>query len=220
MADDGKQAMSIYQSIKNAEAWIRQRLISKKHKMTHFQRFQDKFSRRYPDYQVGIGTYGTPKVYDWHEGTTLKIGNYCSISFNVQIFLGGHHHADWISTYPFSAFLEGVEPIPDTGFSKGNVIIGSDVWLCANAVILSGVTIGHGAVVANSAVVTKDVEPYAIVGGNPARQIGYRFDEETRRLLLATAWWEWDQAEVRKVHQLLSSDRLDDFWQYVRQRNR
>jgi chloramphenicol O-acetyltransferase type B len=133
--------------------------------------------------------------------------------------LGGHHHTDWISSYPFSAFLEGVEPVPDTGFSKGNVIIGSDVWLCANAVILSGVTIGHGAVVANSAVVTKDVEPYSVVGGNPAKHIGYRFNEGTRQRLLASAWWDWDESEVRKIYSLLSSDRMDDFWRYLQSRN-
>lgn len=211
--------MNIYHSIKRAEAWLRQRVITKKHKMTHFQRFRDKFYRRYPGYQVGVGTYGTPRVYDWHEGATLKIGSYCSISFNVQIFLGGHHHTDWISTYPFSAFLEEVEPIPDTGFSKGDVTIGSDVWLCANAVILSGVTIGHGAVVANSAVVTKNVEPYSIVGGNPAKHIGYRFDVETRQRLLASAWWDWEESEVREMYSLLNSDRLNDFWQYLQQRN-
>lgn len=211
--------MSLYKSIKRAEAWLRQRVIAKKHKMTHFQRFQDKFNRRYPHYQVGLGTYGTPKVYDWHEGTTLTIGSYCSISFNVQIFLGGHHRTNWISTYPFSAFLEGVKPIPGTGFSKGDVKIGSDVWLCANAVILSGVTIGHGAVVANSAVVTKDVEPYSIVGGNPAKLIGYRFDEETRQRLLESSWWEWDESEVRQMYSLLNSDKMDDFWQYLHQRN-
>lgn len=126
------------------------------------------------------GSYGIPLVHDWKEGSTLKIGSFCSfcsIAEDVNIFLGGHHRSDWITTFPFPAFISTPEPIEGYAFSRGDVVIGNDVWLCTGAVILSGVIIGHGAVVAAGAVVTQDVEPYSIVAGNPARCVRSRFAE-------------------------------------------
>jgi acetyltransferase-like isoleucine patch superfamily enzyme len=95
------------------------------------------------------------------------------------------------------------------GMTKGDVEIGSDVWICHGAFISSGVKIGHGAVVAAMAVVTKDVAPFSIVGGNPAKHIRYRFDEETRERLLQLAWWDWPHEKVLKAWPFLKNFDLD-----------
>lgn len=166
---------------------------------------QYEFKRKYPNYIMGKNTYGVPQVYDWNEGSTLQIGQYCSISDNVKIYLGGHHRSDWITTYPFPAFHEQANHIKNYGGTNGNVIIGSDVWIAANVIILSGVTIGHGAVIANGSVVTKNVNPYEIVGGNPAKHIRYRFSSETIELLLSLSWWDWDEDEILELSDILCS---------------
>lgn len=84
-----------------------------------FYRPQERFHRRYPNYSIGLGTYGMPWVHDWSEGTTLRIGSYCSIADNIQIFLGGQHRIDWVSSYPFPAYLPEAEHIKDFGGSRG-----------------------------------------------------------------------------------------------------
>lgn len=120
---------------------------------------------------MGYGSYGMPLVHDWQEGSTLTIGAFCSIAKDVNIFLGGHHRSDWVTTFPFPAFVKSESDIKGYAFSRGDITIGNDVWLCTGSIILSGVNIGHGSVVAAGAVVTKDVEPYSIVAGNPARWV-------------------------------------------------
>lgn len=177
-----------------------------------------KFLQRYPHYQIGIGTYGLPVVHDWQEGSTLVIGSYTSIAEQVEIFLGGQHRSDWVSTYPFPAMIDEAKNIQGYAVSRGDVVIGSDVWLCTHAIILSGVTVGHGAVVAAGAVVSRDVAPYSVVAGNPARHIRWRFAPELCQALLATAWWEWPEQEVRSISSLLCSERVDEFLDYARQR--
>lgn len=187
------------------KAWLKK--IFRRKKTPKFYRGQEKFANRYPDYEIGVGTYGLPKVHDWHEGTTLRIGAYTSISDDVHVFLGGQHRTDWVSCYPFPAFVEEARNIGDFGGSRGDVRIGNDVWLASGCTILSGVTVGDGAVVAARAVVSRDVAPYSIVAGNPARHVRYRFDQEVRDALLESAWWDWPEAEVRNiVHLLCSSD--------------
>ncbi len=195
------------------ESWWR-KLFGRK-RTPKLYRGREKFLARYPGYEFGIGTYGIPVVHDWHEGTTLRIGAYTSIADDVHIFLGGHHRTDWVSCYPFPAFLEEANPIENFGGTRGDVTIGNDVWLASGCTILSGVTVGDGAVVAARAVVSRDVAPYSIVAGNPARHIRYRFDQETCSALLAAAWWNWPEAEVRKVVHLLCSDDLAQFLAYV-----
>lgn len=184
-------------------------------KTPKFYRGREKFLALYPDYKIGTGSYGLPDVHDWHEGSTLRIGAYTSIADDVHIFLGGQHRTDWISSYPFPAFLEEAKYIQSYGGSRGDVTIGNDVWLASGCTILSGVTVGDGAVVAARAVVTRDVAPYSIVAGNPARHIRYRFDQEIRDALLRSAWWNWPEAEVRKIVQLLCSDDLTQFLAYA-----
>ncbi len=174
-----------------------------------------KFKKKYPNYMIGANCYGLPEIKHQHPDATLKIGSYCSFAKNVQIFMGGNHRTDWVSTYPFPSFFKEAEHIKYSTISKGDVIIGNDVWLCENVTILSGITIGDGAIIANGAMVTKDVAAYSIVGGNPAKHIRWRFDETTRGTLMQSAWWVWPEEELLKVVHLLCSDNLTDFLQYA-----
>lgn len=179
---------------------------------------QLRFRQRYPKYEIGLGTYGLPLVHDWNEGSTLKIGSFSSIANNVQIFLGGHHRIDWVSSYPFPAYLPEAAHISQYGGTRGDVIIGSDVWLCANCTILSGVTVGHGAVIASGAVVSRDVPPYSVVAGNPAQHVRWRFDDNTRNELLEIAWWDWPEADIRKAVDRLCCSDIQAFLAYARSR--
>jgi acetyltransferase-like isoleucine patch superfamily enzyme len=188
-------------------------------KVPKFYRGQEKFRTRYPDYQIGVGSYGMPVVHDWSEGSSLSIGAYTSIADDVHIFLGGHHRTDWISCYPFPVFVDEAKGISDYGGTRGSVMVGNDVWLASGCTVLSGVVIGDGAVVAARAVVSRDVEPYSIVAGNPARVVGWRFDEKTRDLFNAVAWWRWPEDEVRRISPLLCSNRLDEFFAYAQRRD-
>ncbi|EOT2959482.1 CatB-related O-acetyltransferase [Clostridium perfringens] len=125
---------------------------------------------------VGKKTYGPLNVYTWGDNNErLIIGNYVSIANDVKFILGGNHRYDILSTYPFKVKL-GVNNIE--AYSNGKIEICDDVWIGMNSMIMSGVTIGRGAVVAAGSVVTKNVEPYSIVGGNPCKLIKYRFDKE------------------------------------------
>ena len=132
--------------------------------------------------EVGEKSYGSINLLDYHiSGYMLKIGSYCSIAPGVFFMLGAEHNTSTISTYPFKVMLYGARK---EGISKGDIIIGDDVWIRMDSKILSGVRIGQGAIVAAGSVVTKDVEPYSIVGGNPAKHIRYRFSENLRDKLL------------------------------------
>jgi acetyltransferase-like isoleucine patch superfamily enzyme len=148
---------------------------------------------------VGRGTYGNPQIMEFGDATTLKVGSFCSIAQNVRIFLGGEHRTDWITTYPFPHMRASAHHIPGHPTSKGDVIIGHDVWIGYGATILAGVTIGNGAVIGACAVVTKDVPPYAIVAGNPAKLIRFRFTESEIAALQQLAWWNWDDAQIDRA---------------------
>ena len=134
---------------------------------------------------IGKNTYGEIKVLDQSPRNDIKleIGNYCSIAKGVTFILGGEHNLSTLSTYPFKSQIlkQGKE-----AKSKGSIIIKDDVWIGYNAVICSGITIGQGAVIAAGSIVTKNVPPYAIVGGNPAKIIKYRFSENIIHKLLET----------------------------------
>lgn len=160
-------------------------------------------------FQVGEYTYGTPWVLSLVKGRSLKIGKFCSIAERVTIILGADHRTDWVSTYPFPALLHEwpeAKGIIGHPASKGDVVIGNDVWIGQGATILSGVTIGDGAVIGAQAVVTRDVEPYSIVSGNPACFIRKRFSEETIQRLLQVKWWDWPIERIRQNVPLLCSD--------------
>ncbi|WP_165253952.1 CatB-related O-acetyltransferase [Adlercreutzia sp. ZJ304] len=130
--------------------------------------------------QVGKSTYGILNVFSSNNQGKLIIGDYCSIAPDVSFVLNNEHRIDTLSTYPFKVMLFNDDP--EAG-SKGGITVCDDVWIGYRATILDGLTIGQGAVVAAGAVVTKDVPPYAVVGGCPAKIIKYRFDEKTRSIL-------------------------------------
>jgi acetyltransferase-like isoleucine patch superfamily enzyme len=171
---------------------------------------------RHPSYVIGPYSYGQPVVLHADEpgGVSLVIGKYCSIADGVRILLGGEHRLDWVTTYPFPALLEewpeakGVRGTPAT---KGDVVIGNDVWIGHGATLLSGVTVGDGAVIGAMSVVTRDVEPYAIVAGNPAVEVRKRFDEETVARLLEVRWWDWPVERVREFIPALCSGGVREF---------
>jgi virginiamycin A acetyltransferase len=133
----------------------------------------------------------------------LIIGKFCSIACGAKfIFTSANHSLHSLSTYPFPLFFEewGLDKknVTDAWDHKGDIIIGSDVWIGYEAVILSGVTVGDGAIIGSRAVVTKDVPPYTIVGGVPAKIIRKRFSDETVSQLLELKWWDWDKEKIRR----------------------
>lgn len=163
---------------------------------------------------IGKYTYGTPLIWNDANSAKLTIGKFCSISHNVRILLGGNHRTDWVTTYPFGHVNRDVfDKFNGVGHpsTKGNVVIGNDVWIGENATILSGVTIGDGAVIANSSHVIKNVEPYSIVGGNPAKFIKYRFTKEQIEKLLEIQWWNWSDDKINEFTPLLCNQDIDKF---------
>ncbi|CAM5766031.1 2,3,4,5-tetrahydropyridine-2,6-dicarboxylate N-acetyltransferase [Bosea minatitlanensis] len=178
-------------------------------------------ARRPGQIVIGAHTYGRPKVRFPESGAKLVIGRYGSIADGVEILLGGNHRLDWATTYPFPALPRlwpAAEGLTGHDATRGDVVIGHDVWLGSQCMILSGVTIGHGAVVAARAVVRRDVPPYAIVAGNPARVSRPRFDEARVAALLETRWWDLPEARIAALLPLLLSSRIDDFVAAVRSR--
>ena len=141
-------------------------------------------------------------------GDSLEIGKFCSIACGAKfIFTSANHTLESLSTYPFPLFFEEwdtpVSEVATAWDKKGNIVVGSDVWIGYEAVILSGVCIGDGAIIGARAVVTKDVEPYAIVGGVPARPIRMRYDQETIRALGSLRWWDLPAPQVRQLLPLI-----------------
>lgn len=162
-------------------------------------------SNEYMD--VGKWSYGNLSIL-FPLQKSVKIGSFCSIAEGVTVIINGDHRTDWITTYPFSSLPNKwphADDIKGHPTSKGPVTIGNDVWIGSRAFILSGVTIGDGAVIGANAVVTKNVPAYAIVAGNPAKVIKYRFDPDTIEKLLAIAWWNWPDAHIHAVIPLLCS---------------
>lgn len=158
---------------------------------------------------VGDHTYGTPRLRFKKMGH-LHVGRFCSISNEVQIFLGGNHRTDFVSTYPFaSKGWPASASAGNVGSSKGDVRIGSDVWIGSGVAILSGVTIGDGAVIGAGALVAKDVPAYSIAGGNPAKVLRLRFDPAQIERLLAVKWWDLPDAALTPLLSHLQSDDVE-----------
>ena len=160
---------------------------------------------------VGSFSYGIENVsvMQWGEGACLTIGSFCSISTNVKVFLGGNHRIDWITTFPFGhIFIDelGGKDIQGHPATNGDVVIGNDVWLAHGVTIMSGVSIGDGAVVAANAHVVNNVPPYCIVGGNPAKEIRYRFNLEIRQLLFELSWWDLPLQVIKSITSDLSQE--------------
>jgi acetyltransferase-like isoleucine patch superfamily enzyme len=144
----------------------------------------------------------------------LHIGNFCSIGTDLTVFLGGNHRVDWTTTYPFGHINQKVfDKFDGKGHpcSKGDVVIGNDVWIGSHVTIMSGVIIGDGAVVGTRSVVAKNVPPYAIVAGNPAKIIKMRFPENIIKELLNIKWWNWEDELINEMSPLLCSDDISKF---------
>jgi len=136
-------------------------------------------------------------------GDKLIIGRFCAIAEGTQFIMNGANHAmSGFSTYPFNIFGKGWEKGFDVSTwaeaVKGDTIVGNDVWIGYQAVIMPGVRIGNGAIIASKAVVSRDVPPYAIVAGNPARVVKMRFDDDLIARLEAVAWWDWPVDKITR----------------------
>lgn len=144
-------------------------------------------------------------------GDKLIIGKFCALATGVKFIMNGaNHKLSGFSTYPFEIFGNGWErvmPQPHEYPFKGDTIVGNDVWIGYQSVIMPGVTIGDGAIIAAKAVVTKDVPAYAIAGGNPAQILRKRFPDETIHRLLEIAWWNWDIEKItQNLEKIVSAD--------------
>ncbi|MBP2201982.1 chloramphenicol O-acetyltransferase type B [Methanococcus voltae] len=145
----------------------------------------------------------------------LIIGKFCSIASGVKFIMGGNqgHRYDYISAYPLSIVsnnpIDLDTEIPESFVKKGDTIIGNDVWIGAESLIMPGVKIGDGAVIGTRSLVTKDVAPYTIVGGCPAKVIKKRFSNEKIELLLNIKWWNWDIEKIRASISILMSDNFE-----------
>jgi len=140
-------------------------------------------------------------------GDKLIIGKFCMIASDVKFIMNGANHlTQSLSTFPFAIFGKGWERAMDGKDypKKGNINIGNDVWIGYNATIMAGVTIGDGAIIATNSTVIKDVEPYSIVGGNPATEIKKRFSKEVIAKLLEIKWWDWEIEKITKNVQNLT----------------
>lgn len=147
----------------------------------------------------------------------LIIGKFCSIACRARfIFNGANHKMNSFSTYPFPVFSEiwdkyDTMNVTEAWDNKGDIVIGNDVWIGYEAVIMSGVHIGDGAIIGTRALVTKDVPPYTIVGGVPAHIIRKRFDDEVIEVLLKAKWWDWDIEKIRDNLSVIRSGDIDKF---------
>lgn len=162
------------------------------------------------DYAMALAPYIFPLSPE-----KLVIGKFCQIAHGVRIITSSaNHNMSGFSTYPFNNFMmdesttsEDIVKMFHVPGRKGDTVIGNDVWLGMDVKVMPGVTIGHGAIVAAGAVVTRDIEPYTIVGGNPAKPIRKRFDDATIGALLEIAWWDWEAPKIeRNVAAIVGAD--------------
>ena len=150
----------------------------------------------------------------------LQIGKFCSVACGAKFLFNSANHAlSSLSTYPFPIFFEewGLEKedVAEAWDNKGDIIIGNDVWIGYEAVILAGVTIGDGAIIGTRAVVTKDVPPYTIVGGVPAKPIKKRFSDETISELLDIQWWNWSEEKIARNISAIQSGNIEQLKQSI-----
>lgn len=164
-------------------------------------------------FTVGAHSYGVPTVIGKGSPDDLIIGKFCSFADGSMILINVEHRTDWATTYPFPALPadwptgQGITGHPRF---KGPVVIENDVWVGLRAVILSNVVIGNGACIGACSVVTKDVPPYSIVAGNPAKVIRYRFSDEHIQKLLDLKWWDWDRDRIAQAVPFLCKGQIDE----------
>ena len=162
--------------------------------------------------EIGDYTYGVPLITRNTDKYKLKIGKFCAISDNVHILLDANHRTNWVTNYPLSlGILREAPSNYEHPAGKGDMVIGNDVWIGLNVIILPGVNIGNGAVIAAGAVVAKDVADYEIVGGVPAKHINFRFTSDQIDKLLKISWWDWDINKIKDNIGLLESENINNF---------
>jgi acetyltransferase-like isoleucine patch superfamily enzyme len=175
-----------------------------------------------PNRHITIGRYsyfnGVPKVHSYPgaPGECVRIGSFCSIANDVEFVLSGNHDRRRVTTSPVRKLM-GIEDYDTSGeiSGRGDIVIGNDVWIGRGAMILSGAVIGDGALVGARAVVSGTIEPYAIAVGNPCREVGRRFDEETVARLLASEWWQLPDSVLRPNIDRLSTRDVAGFLEWV-----
>lgn len=159
-------------------------------------------------------------LYEWNDDK-LIIGKFCQIAAGVEFVMNGaNHQMNAVSTFPFYT-LEGWKMSPPAKSDlplKGNTVIGSDVWIGQNSVILPGVHIGNGVIIGANSIVGNDVDDYAIVVGNPAKELRKRFDEEMIELLLKFKWWDKSVDEINRLIPILTSSDLDKVKEEIKKR--
>lgn len=163
-------------------------------------------SKAYLSGQVLIGSYTYAgslccRLYSKHE--KILIGSFCSIADQVVVMGGGNHRTDRCTTYPLSRIFSMIDPETDVEIPSKATVIGSDCWIGMKTTILPGLEIGHGSVIGACSVVTRDVPPYHIAAGNPARIIRSRFSETVIQQSLQIQWWSWPITSIHKAHKLL-----------------
>lgn len=164
-------------------------------------------------YTYIVGGESNIKVKEWEPKGEIIIGNFCSIAGSLEIFTGGNHRTDRFTTYPFGhVYQDRFNKFNGNGHptTNGDIVIGNDVWIGESVTILSGITIGDGAVVGAKSVVTKDILPYHIVGGNPAKVIRKRFSDDVINKLLEMKWWYWDDHIINEFCDTLCSDNFEE----------
>ncbi|SFL48005.1 Vat family streptogramin A O-acetyltransferase [Proteiniphilum acetatigenes] len=173
----------------------------------------------YDDHEDGLNFEQNVLYHFDFLGDKLIIGKFCAIGSNVQFIMNGaNHRMDGISTFPFNIFggnWSVITPTLEQLPFKGNTVIENDVWIGYKATIMPGVNIGNGTIIAAHSVVTKDVEPYSIVGGNPAKLIRKRFTEEQIKKLLDIAWWDWNIEKITSALPLIVNGdirKLEEFY--------
>jgi acetyltransferase-like isoleucine patch superfamily enzyme len=150
----------------------------------------------------------------------LIVGSYCSIGSNSKFYLGGNHRYDWVTTYPFqvksshnNVFDSLENEIDGYPLSNGDIIIGNDVWFGENVTVMSGVKIGDGAVVGTNSTIVKDVKPYSIVGGHPAKHIKYRFSNEIVEKLSNIKWWDIEDSKLNLLLPYMCNNEINLFFE-------
>lgn len=196
-------------TVKNIAQYLLERLIYKVQKIKDvtFLYYKERI-----DADVGDYSYGKLRVYSYQKGGKISIGRYTSIA-EIYIIMGGNHHMD-VTTYPFKVkFLEYNVENDNKPIKK--ILIGNDCWVSQGAVIIDGVSIGDGAIVGAGSVVTKDVEPYSIVVGNPARIVKKRFSDEEINVLRNLKYWTLEPQDlITEIESLYSTD-VSYFERYV-----
>jgi virginiamycin A acetyltransferase len=164
------------------------------------------------------GTYfdRNVNIVTWSDEYKIILGKYNSIGRDCNFFLHANHRPDWVTTTsqlwgPVTPEIAQMHMEMGHPSCKGDIIIENDVWVGAKSTIMSGVRIGNGAIVAATSTVTKDVPPYTIVAGNPAKIVKYRFTEDQIKSLLKISWWNWEEYIIKDNAKLMWSDNIDEF---------